>query len=395
MTGARALAVVLLVALGAAGGLSVAAQQQPAPSMSVVGQENTSEFLSPDPGAVERTGQATPGLDVATAVSANAGDIQASHSLTQLERRYESADSDDRRRAVLRAGAQRTSERVDRLHQRELSTFQQYREGAIDDRELLRRLAEIHREATAVEETLRWIESRAGSSAVSNRAGTDRVRAVRLQSPLRERIAESFAGQRSFRVHVESSADGFVLAGIDRSSGGTYLRVAHDTSARSPTLQDNYDGVSDALDKVEALYPWTFDNSDGIDDARPVGPSSNRVYRIKVSHAHGSVETYLEGGSGEILHEFQRKDLERIPTTDLEETGETLRVEINATRSGGPLGVTAFDGTGTPVDATVAVNGDRIGSTGGDRLWTVAPAGQPTVNVSHGGETLSLEPTFE
>jgi hypothetical protein len=194
MTGARALAVVLLVALGAAGGLAVAAEQQPQPSMSVLQQENTSAFLSPDPGAVERTGRAEPGLDVATAVSANAGGIRATHYQTGLERRYESADTDDRRRAVVRAGAQRASERLDRLHQRELNAFQQYRNGAIGDRELLRRLAEIHREAAAVDETLRWIESRSGGSAVSEQAGADRVRAVRLQSPLRELIADSFAG---------------------------------------------------------------------------------------------------------------------------------------------------------------------------------------------------------
>jgi hypothetical protein len=85
-----------------------------------------------------------------------------------------------------------------------------------------------------------------------------------------------------------------------------------------------------------------------------------------------------------------------MPSRTTDRTEGDLRVVLNTTRAGGPLGVSVVAATtGTPVDAEVALNGERIGATGGDRLWTVAPQGTTTLNATYAGETVTVERTFQ
>ena len=61
-----------------------------------------------------------------------------------------------------------------------------------------------------------------------------------------------------------------------------------------------------------------------------------------------------------------------------------ISVAVNRTHGGGPLAVdTRSNLTGDPVNATVFVDGDRVGTTGTDgRFWTVAPREAYTVAVA-------------
>lgn len=146
------------------------------------------------------------------------------------------------------------------------------------------------------------------------------------------------------------------------------------------------------MDRFSELYPWAINSFDGID---AIGPEQVRLYRFSATHSHGELETYLDSGSTEILYERQQIRPESAPTTTLERTDGDLTVSLNITRAGGPLGITVLDATSeTPVDAEIEVNGDRVGSTNGDRLWTVAPRGSTTINATHAGETASIETTF-
>ncbi|PSQ44306.1 hypothetical protein BRD14_01490 [Halobacteriales archaeon SW_5_68_122] len=107
---------------------------------------------------------------------------------------------------------------------------------------------------------------------------------------------------------------------------------------------------------------------------------------------------YLDGGTGRVVGETQRNRVEQLPTTTVNETSGSsdLRVQVETTHPGGPLGVTVVDNlTGDRLDAAVVVDGDPVGSTGGERLWTVAPRGETMINATHQGETITVETIVE
>jgi hypothetical protein len=194
-------------------------------------------------------------------------------------------------------------------------------------------------------------------------------------------------------VHVETADTGLVLATVD-AGGGTYLREARDPNARTTDIGDQYEGnPTPALERFSTLYPWAIDHFDAID---ALGTERDRLYRFSSTHPHGELETYLDSGSEEILHERQWIEPADVPSRTIARTEGDRRLVVNATRAGGPLGIAVVDAsTNEPLDAEIAVNGDPIGSTGGDRIWTVAPRGAATINATSAGGTVTLETTLE
>ena len=59
------------------------------------------------------------------------------------------------------------------------------------------------------------------------------------------------------------------------------------------------------------------------------------------------------------------------------------------------LGVVLLVALTVVTAAAVVVDGDPVGSTGGERLWTVAPRGETTINATHQGETITVETIVE
>jgi hypothetical protein len=406
MDGTRALVFALLFCVAPIGGFVADAEgvggpgelqettADPDRSMTVLATPNTSEYLAPSADGVERSGNHTAGLDVAAAVEADAGRLEGAYLGETLERRYASATTDAEREAVLQDGLERLAARADELRGTERTAIRRYNEGAIDARELLRTLTVVGRTAGVTLDRLEWLETRANRlemDAEADRAATERVGLLPTTGPLRAELADAAVGSGSVRVYVETAGDGVVLAAVDRDDG-TYLREAHDPSARDTRTPDQYGGSPLlALERMERVYPWVTENNLGV-SASPIGPTFERVYRFNIPHPHGELETYLDSGSEAVTVEFQRNDLDSLPTERTRTTANDLRLVVETTRGGGPVGVSVLDdATGDPVDAGVELNGDPIGSTDGNRLWAVAPRGPVTVNATHDGETVSLE----
>lgn len=405
MDGTRAVVVALLLCVASVGGVvadggTAGPPQQTAPepsgTMTVFSADNTSEYLAPRAGNTDRIGGLVTGLDVAAAVEGDAESLESAYRRSALERRYANADTDAERRAVLERGVERVEARIDELTAREETAIQRYNAGEIDTRELLWTLTVVTRNAEETATTLTWLESAAeavGASGEVERVEAERVRLVPLRGPVRGTLAEAVARGTTTRVYVETAGTGIVLAAVDPADG-TYLREAHDPSAKTVEIGDQYDGnPSPALERFEELYPWAIDHFEAID---ALGSERVRLYRFSAGHGHGDLETYLDSGSEEILHERQWIDATEMPSTAIERTDGDLQIVLNRTRAGGPLGISVVDSaTGTPVDAEVALNGEPIGTTDGDRLWTVAPQGATTINATYAGETATVETTFQ
>ena len=399
MNGTRAVVVAFLLCLAPLGGISAGALQTDNGTMSVVPEENTSEYLTPPSDGIDRSDQQTVGIDAAAAVSANAGEVRTTYYRVSLQRAYREATTREERRAIVRNGTRRLVERVDRLKQSERRAVERYGGGSVGDTELFRRLAVVDRKARTTKATVNWLDTRADNLGMDNTEeviALQRTRLRTMQGPVRASADEAIGGDSSARVHVDASEDGLVLATVEGTNGDVvYVREAYDPSARTDGGDAaNGSGLSAAENRLRELYPWVTNNS--TPTAVPIGPSDARLWRFTYSHSHGNLETYLDVDTDRIVIERQFKNTEAVPTRTETATDGGLEMTLNRTRAGGPLGVTVTDvTTGDPVDAEVTLDGKAVGSTESERLWTVAPRGQTTINATYEGETLTHETSFE
>ena len=405
MNGPRTLAAVLLLCLAPIGGVVVADtppdSAAPHPqtdsadrAMMIFDAGNGSEYLAPSPDRIDRVENRTVGLDVAAAVEADAAGLESAYAVGTLERRYGDAATDAEREAVVEDGIERLAERADALHAADRTAIRQFNRGAIDEHELLRQLTALHRAGGVTAEGLEWLETAAselGMDGAAERAASSRITLLPTGGPVRAELAAAASDGGSLNVHVETAGDGLVLAAID-PAGEAYVREAHDPSARDSQTADQYDGSPlFALERIEEVYPWVTENDLGV-SASPIGPTFDRVYRFTIPHPHGELETYLDSGSESVAVEFQRNDPAALPTDRTETTADDHRLVVDATRGGGPVGISVVDAaTGDPVDARIELNGVTVGSTGGDRLWTVAPRGSVSIDATHADGTVSTE----
>ena len=405
MDGLRAVAVALLVCAAALGAVSISTTQEAdGPAMSVQQAENTSNYLGPNASDIDRSGEETTSLDVGAAVSTNGGQVRSTYSRVALRQKYRNAGSEEERRAVVRNGTERLAERVDALEQREARAIDGYAGGEMAESDLFRVLSAVDAEADERAETADWLNARAdelGMNNESSRLNSLRLRLVPLRGPVRDDIIEGLDGRTSVRVHTEVARGGIVLSTVERQESGeyVYVRESYDPDIRDVRDADRYNGDFAAVyDRLTEIYPWVSGNNPGIGGSTRIDSGGERLYSMSLVHDHGELQPYLDGGSGRVVKETQRNRVDRLPTTVVNETSESgdFRVRVETTRAGGPLGVTVVDNlTGEPLDVVVTVDGDRVGSTNNERLWTVAPQGETTVNVTRGGETVTVETTPE
>ena len=113
---------------------------------------------------------------------------------------------------------------------------------------------------------------------------------------------------------------------------------------------------------------------------------------MEFNYDRGWLTPYLDGGTGRVVKEDQRRELTDRPTDRRDATSDdgTLSVTVRTTYASGPMGVNATDpATGRPVNATVLVDGDRVGPTRRGTRWTVEPRGAVNVTVVRGDATVT------
>lgn len=415
MSTVRLISVIFLLGLVAFAGLAVgtdAVHEQPdgaadPPSeMQPVPEPNTTEYLAIPSGEIEREGFERGELDVAAAVSGDVGATKADYISADLQRSLRTAETQDDRRAAVERAAERSAARVEALEQRERQAVIEYGNGARDGTSLLRTLVAADTEARALDDTI--VEIHEANDGLNQPPTTVeelaslRTRLIPLQGPVRSQLGMSVSGDADDRVFVETRGGDVTLASID---AGWYVREAHYRDGRD---LDGFDqlGFSGAEQRYGELYPWTFNNSGPTNYGTIAGQPfyhHAHVYDVAVGHAHGSgsttdLITYLDGFTANVFVEQQRKDPTLVPTDTLETESddEELRLLVNTTRAGGPLGVAVVDeSTDELVDANVELNDVAVGSTGGETLWTVAPRGDVQITATHAGETLTVETRLE
>lgn len=342
------------------------------------------------------TGAGLAGQDLGAAIAAERRTTTTRIDAMALQRRFEAADTDAERAAVVRAELDRIGNRTRDLRAEEQRAYRQYVADNRSVRSLLVALAQVDTEARLYRDRIRRVAELATRvSGVSLRTPLGRELVGRARSldweletltgPVRQQVARTYRGSADGGlVYVAAADEGVVVATM---VGDTYAREA----LRLDRFERGPGHPVDITDLATEAYPWTVTNEVANDYEGTVVDIG--VWRLRLGHPQGELRTYLDRGTESIFREIQRLQPERLPT-ERTATAENdgLRVRVNQTFRGGPLNVTVVDNaTGRPVGSVVTVADHRIGRTGPDgTLWTVAPAGSVTVTVRQGPNTVNV-----
>jgi len=112
-------------------------------------------------------------------------------------------------------------------------------------------------------------------------------------------------------------------------------------------------------------------------------------------HTQGLLRVHLDSGTTDVFRETQELELARLPIeTAGSWSGESATVELNVTPRVGPIQFNVSETeTGTPLDATILVDGEPVTRTGDDgAAWIVRPVTESEIAVAVDGETISVDP---
>lgn len=410
MSGAlrTAVAVLLLVASAAAATPLAApsdvgdAAAAPAP---VVPQANTSARLMLPRADVRTTRFGVVSIDVGGAVAADAADLHGAYTAAHVRETFAGAGTDRAsRRAAVNRSAARLQQRIDELVARERAALAAYNAGRIDTRAYLRELVTIQ----ATSESLRAAIDRlytydraTGMPVPATEIARMKVKLAPLTGPVRSRVAAAMAGETTepVRVYVETSETGFVLSYVEEGEFTThYVREAYYGDGLDNLWADTPSTIDGFTQRLAELYPWVSENNVGSSTILTNTPRYYRagVYGIAYTHPQGTsgardLVVYYDAGTKDVFYEVQRLDADRLPMERLARTSdEDLSLTVRGLYGSGPITLNVTDTvTGEPVDATVFVDGERVGTTGGDHLQVVAPRRTFTVTASYEGRNVT------
>lgn len=354
---------------------------------------NTTNYAFPAPASETRQGYVQSNVDVAAAVATDADRLDGRRAIRSFERQYEARNTSESRLDLVRSTVARTEQRLADLDARQEALFRSYTNGSITEQTFLRRLARLEASATQSRELLDRIETRVRSDVgttipvtIQTEIAALRGELVMLPGTLTTRISGTLQGEGTpMAVYAQGAGNDIVLATVDESGfvRQATLRSEYTPGEPNQFAQSDDEPISVAFDRARTLYPWVSDNLQSIN--RIAGFGDSDVYLIDLSHPHGSVKSYIHGGSTNIFHEEHTQQPDAIPVqTTVSNENNTMGVRVNATAETGPMRIAVSRGaTNTPTDAVVRINGQRVGTTGVDgTLWAIRPAGSFTVNAT-------------
>ena len=361
----------------------------------VVDVDNSTNYLDIDQAAVERGDYGEASLDVGAALESEATGVGADLSRRSFERRYVDADNESERNARLYREIDRIERRIGEIERHQQRAIERYNTGEYTADELLRELAMVGVTARQATDRIEHVEQLAGlslSEDLEQRMDALETRLVALRGPVRTRAVGAVTGQGpATTAYAVTSSNAVVLGTTD---GRWFYRGATLPDNFAPDQPDQFvtdedpSGITAAGDRAQELYPWAYADAATSLERAP----GTSVYILTLDHSQGLLETYLDGATRSVFHERQTLRVDRVPTTTTTNETGALALRVNRTHGTGPMEVTVRDPvTNATVNATVRVNGYRVGTTGADgSLWTTTPHRQVQIVAETDDETVSV-----
>ncbi|MBP1954991.1 hypothetical protein J2752_001903 [Halarchaeum rubridurum] len=344
------------------------------------------------PVTAERSGFASADVSVTDSLAMSRATLDQRLTRATLQQRLDEADTDTERRRLVSNATDVLETRTDALVADATDARERFRRGSLSATNYSTTLASIDARAESLVSLAQFIEGRpAASASAKTRAAQFRARLLAYSDSLRDRVAAAVDGEAQLdRLYVEAGPNGTALAAVD---DGSYVRTAS-----RPT---NYDadpaGVpsgSAIIDHVESLYPWVMNQSTGVSFVPiPIQSSSAKyAYRLTLTYANGTVQSYVDMSSGEVYQETETLAVDGLAASpDASTTSGEAQLSVSRAYPGGPMRV-VVTADGSPTAATVSIANETVGGTGTDgHLWTPSPTGSFTVSATTtGGETLRV-----
>lgn len=342
-----------------------------------------------------RTGFATRGTDVATALAAQRERAGARLDRYALAARFEATGSDEARRALLFEAATAVEIRIETLREDERSLRSRYANRSLPTAAFVTGLAVLDARAEALETRLTTIRVLADDIPQFSMAGRLQLLEaglLALDGPVRERAMAAMAGDEPpVRVYAGVADAGVVLSTLD---GGRFVREAYRADHQET---DTVGGTSfsEAVGITERLYaPFAYNQSLTVRNEL-VGPEAG-IYLFTMELRSGLVTAWLDGSTGQVFFEVQERRIAQLePPEGTSAVENGTRLVANRSYAGGPMRLVVTDaGTGEPVPATVHV-ADHAVETGPDGVvWTLAPPEVVDVTAEGpaGNVTVSVRP---
>lgn len=335
--------------------------------------ENTTNRLSLENAA--RSEHARPGYGIGTMLASTDDRLRADHiHYTIVDRQFDDATEEEQRELLWEA-YDRIRDRSDALESRERQAVRAHANGAISSSQLLQTLHRNQKEAAALSETLVDLEERTSrTSTIAQSMRDERGKLQMHQTEIRSQVAAASGegvGNNDPVFTVKTSENGYVISML----GENYVREAVRFDNRNASKPNQFDDLTDAYQYTLSMYPWANETRSS--------PSFNmhttvQLYMLDISHDHGHLETYLDGGSSDIYREVQVLNRDSLPVASQQPvTKGGLDLTINKTVGDGPSELIVSNSeTGELRSATISVDGTEVGKTGADgTLWFVPPGG--------------------
>lgn len=381
-------ALLTVVGLAVAGG----ALGQSGGQESVVGVENTTNKLSlADPAA---DGHATAGVDVGTAVAADAHRLAGLHDRLTLDERIAQAE-EPVTRATIREAVGNAEDRVAGLEAERGELLAAHGDGELSTAALASELVRLNAAADRERALLDRLAGYEADSEIpfpsveANLTALETTESL-LGQPALEQLEAAAAGTTDrLAAYVQTGPDGLVVATV----GDEYVRQAFLNSERNRTGANQFTdstspGWSAAIERANEIYPWAFANEPSISGIR-----TGNVYRIDIGHPHGSLEAFFDGATTNVFHEHQFAAPEAVPVTAVETaTADGVELRVAVTHATGPIRVSVTEGGQPVAGATVTIGGREVGQTDANgELRLVQPDGPFEVSATTvGGTTVSV-----
>lgn len=386
-------AVLALLVAGATVSADTSQQAQTGNQSQVVPVANTSNTLSLD-GPVRQT-YVRADVDVAGATAVSTEHLHGSHVSRTFELRYGAATDGDDIEAV-RATVEVAERQLDRLNSRQAQLYRAYANRSIDRDTLVRRLALLDVGASQVSELQddirTTVDDDLGTSlpvGLDSRVSALEADIVGLPTPVSSAFVTAVTAEtQPVRAYASGTDAGLVLTILD---GDTYVRQATARAAYAPDQPNQFErAITEAYQRALDLYPWVADSALNGPNLVEQGMG---VYRVNADHPHGELTTYIHGATGAVFHEIQRKDPGSIPVTEtLTNATGALNLTVQQSTATGPMRVLVSTPDGSPARATVSVDQQVVGTTGGDgELWVAQPRGNFQLNATTAaGDSVTL-----
>lgn len=361
--------------------------------------KNATRVLGIDDADVDRSEVRRGHADVGPAVGFGANSTAAELRTEAIERRIESAESDDERQRRILSELSEIEQQEVTLNQHERTAIEAYTAGEIGPRELTIRLARVSMQSQLLRERLQIVRDEAEETpefSVGSRANNLDFQLRTYDGPVRNHVKSVLEGEQPpVRVFVEAGGGAVVLTTL---YDDTYVREASIPDRRDRSTTGSI-GLEEAENVTFANYPEIAANRGGADSL-----GSDGLFIVRVPHTGGELTTYVDGGSERVFQEHQRISVGNVtghePVGDVQ---EGLNVTIDRSYPGGPARVTVVESdTDEPiVGATVTVgDADRsevVGTTDADgQHWVISPREPYLLTVLGEGTTvarLEIEPT--